>query len=142
ISREDMVAPPGIAGEDTMSPAPPARHDPRRGHSGPSCTQGTQWPLGGDTVAPPTRPAREDVRARLTRHSESSSSEGEQAAGAASDEDDDETPSGSGEPADDRRSDRADLGMWRGVDLDALAVHVHALTSLDCGRAELEWLTS
>lgn len=128
-----------------MTPDPHDPHDPRRGHSVPTGPEGTQCPLGGDTVALPTRADREDVRARLNRHSESSSSSaGEAAAGAADDEDDDQSSSrptpttrGSRTSAD---MERSDLGRWRGVDLGVVGAQVVESAGLDCGRDELVWL--
>lgn len=101
---------------------------------------------GGDTVAPPTRADKEDVRARLNRHSESSSSSADKAAaGAADDEDDDQSTSkpnptthGSRTPAADE--ERSDLGHWRGVDLGELGAQVVEATGIDSGRNELVWL--
>lgn len=128
-----------------MTPDPHDPHDPRRGHSVPSGTQGTPCPLGGDTVALPTRADREDVRARLNRHSESSSSSAGEAAAVAADEDDDQSSSQpnpttheTGLAADD--DERSDLGPWRGVDLGVLGAQVVEATGLECGRDELVWL--
>lgn len=135
-----------IAGGDTMSPDPNDPHDPRRGHSVPSGPQGTPCPLGGDTVAHPTRADREDVRARLNRHSESSSSSaGEAAAGAADNEDDEQSSSQPNVPAHGfgtvaSAEERTEPDTWRGVDLDVLGAQVVEATGLDCGRNELVWL--
>ena len=146
IAGGDTVAPPVVARGDTMTPDPHDPHDRRRGHSVPSGPQGTPCPLGGDTVALPTRADREDVRARLNRHSESSSSSaGAAAAGAADDEDDDQSSSQpnpttheTGRPADDEEP--SDLGRWRGVDLGVLGAQVVEATGLESGRDELVWL--
>lgn len=97
-------------------------------------------------MALPTRADREDVRARLNRHSESSSSSaGAAAAGAADDEDDDQSSSQpnpttheTGRPADDEEP--SDLGRWRGVDLGVLGAQVVEATGLESGRDELVWL--
>lgn len=146
IAGGDTVSRPVVAGGDTMTPDPREPHDPKRGHSVPSGPQGTPCPLGGDTVALPTRADREDVRARLNRHSESSSSSArEVAAGAADDEDDDQSSSqptttahGSATAA--SAGERSELGTWRGVDLTVLGAQVVEATGLECGRDELVWL--
>lgn len=146
IAGGDTVAPPVVAGGDTMTRGPHDPHDPRRGHSVLSGPQGTPCPLGGDTVALPTRADREDVRARLNRHSESSSSStGAAAAGAAYDEDDDQSSSQPNPttPETRRAADdeaRAELGRWRGVDLGVLGAQVVEATGLESGRDELVWL--
>ena len=136
IAREDTMSGLEIAGEDTVSGTPRDRHDAKTGHG----DRRTQWPVGPDTVAGPARADREDVCARLNRHSESSSSCGEEAtAGAVGDEDDEGILSTDGSTAD-RGSDPAMSDQWRGVNLAIVAEQIHELIGLDCQRESLQWV--